>query len=208
MTKRARFAPTDKLDRYYTPRWPVVLLFEYLREHVPDFSSEDIIAEPCAGRGDMVRVFEEFGHSVVAGDIDPATWFPPIDATSPRALEFYDEADWIITNPPYNADSGTATEVIRNLLELGQPLAALVRITWIEPCNDRQDIFSGTFICDEYPVARPSSIGVLPRIQYSSPDAETSSNPATSAWFLWVPRDESDTTLWWWTKDDRDRVRQ
>jgi hypothetical protein len=204
MTKRGRTSSTEKLDRYYTPRWPVVLLLEHLLE-TRHLQAGMKIGEPCAGRGDMVEVFEEYGFQTVAGDIDPESDFPEVDATCPEALEVYEGVDWLITNPPYNASTGTATEVIQNLLGLGKPLAALLRITWIEPCSQREQLFDDTPEDKSYPDTSPDFIGVWPRIQYNAPDRKTSSNPATSAWFIWVPNIDEETNLWWWTKGDHGR---
>jgi hypothetical protein len=74
-------------DFYPTPRAAVEPLVPYLRR-IRSF------AEPCAGDGDLVRHLESFGlHCAYAGDIRTGH-----DAL---ALDRYDGADAIITNPPY-----------------------------------------------------------------------------------------------------------
>src|SRR3954454_12214031 len=77
-------------DFYPTPRAAVEPLVPYLRR-IRSF------AEPCAGDGDLVRHLESFGlHCAYAGDIRTGH-----DAL---ALDRYDGADAIITNPPYTRE--------------------------------------------------------------------------------------------------------
>lgn len=89
MGKRSAFERRPG-DFYPTPRAAVEPLVPYLRR-IRSF------AEPCAGDGDLVRHLESFGlHCAYAGDIRTGH-----DAF---ALDRYDGADAIITNPPYTRD--------------------------------------------------------------------------------------------------------
>ncbi|WP_247401225.1 hypothetical protein [Bradyrhizobium sp. 76] len=89
MGKRSNFERRPA-DFYPTPRAAVEPLIPYLRR-IRSF------AEPCAGDGDLVRHLESLGlHCAYAGDIRTGH-----DAL---ALDRYDGADAIITNPPYTRD--------------------------------------------------------------------------------------------------------
>lgn len=89
MGKRSNFERRPA-DFYPTPRAAVEPLIPYLRR-IRSF------AEPCAGDGDLVRHLESLGlHCTYAGDIRTGH-----DAL---ALDRYDGAEAIITNPPYTRD--------------------------------------------------------------------------------------------------------
>jgi hypothetical protein len=87
MGKRSNFARRER-DFYPTPRPAVVPLIPFLRG-VRSF------AEPCCGKGDLVRHLESFGLACVyAGDIS--------NGQNALAVVFYGGADAIITNPPHS----------------------------------------------------------------------------------------------------------
>jgi len=196
MTKHARITDADKLDRYYTPTWATLLLLERL-DQLDEWSSDATVAEPCAGQGHIVAPLRKHGHDVIAGDIDPESSYPQVDALSDRARGRYASADWVITNPPYSAATGSATDVIESMMRLGKPMAVLLRITWLEPCSARAGLLSD-------PVMSPDEITVLPRVHYEGP-AGGKGNPATSCWVLWLGC-EGPCEMRWLTTEDRDRI--
>lgn len=111
-------------DRYWTQPW----LTEALRDMV---ELPDRIWEPAAGRGDIAKVLNAFGHIVLASDVDMSeyavaevenaltgdfltTTAPPLmlsegNLVLPQA---------IITNPPYNQPRGIAEQFVRHAVEL------------------------------------------------------------------------------------------
>lgn len=116
----------EKFDKYYTPPWPVRLLLDVWGAVEPG----DVVAEPCCGRGDICDVVETYGCETIAGDIkpDPSARIPKaqdrisrdvieVDATLPKAGRFYDDADVVITNPPYFAETATAGQVLESIVD-------------------------------------------------------------------------------------------
>jgi hypothetical protein len=101
-------------DRYWTHPWLVSALLELVDIPGP-------IWEPAAGRGDMVRALQDFGHEVIASDLDLSefdtgmcSWFGPVsflEASCPQARA-------IVTNPPYDQPKGIADKFVRHALDL------------------------------------------------------------------------------------------
>jgi hypothetical protein len=91
MGKRSNFERREA-DFYPTPRAAVVPLIPHLRG-----SGIRTFAEPCAGDGALVRHLESFGlRCVYSGDIR--------NGQDALALDDYNAADVIITNPPWSRD--------------------------------------------------------------------------------------------------------
>lgn len=197
MSRYGRISDADKLDRYYTPRWATDLL---LNEWAP-LDDAQTIGEPCAGIGHIVEPLEERGYRCIASDIDPESPYEQVDATSKEALARYAGVDCIVTNPPYSCDTGTAFEVLENLVKLEVPIAMLLRLNFLEPPKrgDRKACYQG------YPdELRPVNVVVLPRVNYHN---SGDSNPATSCWMTWRPDSRTAqlgmaTTLEWKTIED------
>lgn len=164
----------DKRDRYFTPRWPTLALLDYLGDRL-----SGLIWEPCAGHGHIVEVLREVGHEVWASDITP---HPSLDDQHDfmrtDAHEGYvDYVDWIVTNPPYTTDECTATEIVRHALELATVgVAMLLRLSWLEPCDDRVDLLM---------TDPPTDYVILPRVNYIG---APSGNNQTSVWCVWDRR--------------------
>jgi len=189
MRRFGRIDADTKLDRYYSPKPPIRWLVDRL-------SDVETIAEPCAGRGDMIEVFEADGYSTISGDLDPESPYPTIDATSTFALEWYRDADAIATNPPYSAEAGSAFDVLSNLIRLDVPIWLLTRLSFLEPPKyaDRRQCFT-----DDAGVLRPDQVHVLTRIHYEGPALdEKRSNTQTSCWIGWN-LDETRKTVVDWT---------
>lgn len=178
MTEHGRTEKKTDLERYYTPKWVTKSFLEYISLSSPYSSLSDVdkIAEPCAGQGWIVDVLEDEGFEVIAGDVDPESPYDYVDATDKQQItEAYSDCDLILTNPPYNADTGTASEVIEVLLTLDIPLIALLRITYLEPCDDRPHLLKGL-----------DRVVTYPRFDFHCVDKEDSNgNPATSCWMMW-----------------------
>lgn len=177
-----------RYDKYYTPEWPVRLLLDQWESVTP----ADTIAEPCCGRGDVAMTGVKAGYEDwILGDLRPDDnidrWWPAlqVDATLPCARQHYLDSGCsaVITNPPYSAETGTAGEVLEAIVGWGLPTAALLRISWLEPCQDRvwAWLSGGTL--------RPSQVMILPRVEYTWPEGadKEDGNPATSVWVIWEP---------------------
>lgn len=96
-------------DFYPTPPEVTVALMDFL-----NLPSNTIIWEPAAGEGDMAGVLMTFCDEVYATDIIDGTDF---------LQSSIDDADWIITNPPFSR----AEEFIRRAAQLGKPFAMLLK---------------------------------------------------------------------------------
>lgn len=92
MGKRSSFERRER-DAYDTPLAAVLPLLPHLAEATK-------FVEPCAGRGDLTRHLESFGHNCVdAWDIEPGeAWIRTADATEARPSHPFEV---FITNPPW-----------------------------------------------------------------------------------------------------------
>ncbi len=96
MGKRSDFERIPR-DFYPTPEAAVAPLISHLK-------FGDSFMEPCAGNGALVRHLENHGMSCKAAwDIDPrASWIQKRDALDDHGWPYTEEADYIITNPPWS----------------------------------------------------------------------------------------------------------
>jgi len=171
-----------KLDKFYSPQWAIRLLIDWWDAHGV-LDDENVVMEPCCGGGAICEAVHERGLAVDASDIVPdknaverwnaskrdarrfCEWFPHLDNAR------------IITNPPYSAETGTAGDVLSAIVPSRLPTAALVRLPFLEACNDRANLLCGKF--------SPSEVHILPRVQYDGPDGGDDDNPMTSVWVCW-----------------------
>jgi hypothetical protein len=189
--------PRDPLDRYYTPPWATRLLLERLRDHHGYNLATQTIGEPFAGAGHMVRELERVGARVIASDIDPGSPFETVNFLSTDAYSRYHGVDWLITNPPYNAEESdtTAVRCIRHALRLSCSVAMLLRLSFQEPCADREHLITS---------CPPDWMGTLPRVHYKGPGGGTQNNQ-TSVWGIW-DKLSGEAKMHWWTRADKERV--
>ena len=157
------------LDAYYTPPELTRALLSRLGAIYPM-----TVAEPCAGQGWIARELLREGHDVITGDVadHPKLDHPGLDFLHPRAVRAYQEADAVITNPPFSA----ASEITRQALTITPRVAMLLRLTFLEPCLDRVDLLQS--------LAR---VIVLPRVSFITPGypGKAGTDSTTCAWFLW-----------------------
>ena len=165
----------DALDAYYTPSWCTRALIDYLGPRL-----RGVVWEPCAGNGaivDVLRAHAEFVHTVLASDIAPRR----DDISQANFLDcehgFFGTlapiVDTICTNPPYSTDTGTATDCVEKAIQLAPNVAMLLRIGWLEPCEDR---------CELLTKRPPTDIIILPRVNYIG---APKGNNQTSVWVIW-----------------------
>lgn len=176
IAKAARKAARNELDFYSTPAKATQVILPYIK-------AGSRILEPCCGNGSIARVLDAHGCEVITGDIDPrhkpdyewdftdeALELPADPGLAERAqgsLAF----DWVVTNPPYS----DATPFVRRALATGARVALLLRITWLDPADERRDIFKKN---------PPSGVIILRRFSFTG----SGNDFATVAWVLWGVR--------------------
>nr|WP_303182497.1 sugar-phospahte nucleotidyltransferase [Lachnoclostridium phocaeense] len=112
----------QKQDEYWTPRYAVVPIIDYLK---PDsriwcpFDSE---------KSQYVNTFVDHGFHVVYGHIDDGHDF---------FTEKVPDCDYIISNPPYSLK----LPVFKRLYEIGKPFAMLINFQGLFDSNERFDLF-------------------------------------------------------------------
>lgn len=167
-----------KYDFYPTPTAATKVLIAY-----HGFFGKCVVFEPCHGDGAITDVLRAAGATVITSDIDPARSVDLIrDA---RFFSFRDDLDpklellaatkakAVVTNPPFNQAIG----IVSNFVYQGVPCAFLLRLSFLEPTEDR-----GDWLRDN----PPAGLIVIPRISFTG-DGKTDS--VTCAWMLWnVPR--------------------
>lgn len=132
------------------------------------------ILEPCAGAG---HIAAELPGTVYRNDLvgaRPARRLQGrtarLDATMPEAWALFPAVDWVITNPPFSA---AARILPLAYAHARQGVAFMLRLTFLEPCEDR-----GAWLA-EHPL---TGMIVLPRFSF---DGSGSTDSVTTAWMIW-----------------------
>lgn len=166
-----------KFDFYETPAWLTLLALT----HIP-FSGT--IGEPCAGHSAIASIMKAAGFNVWLNDIDlakPADYHG--DATKAGHWETLPDTDWIISNPPYGK---LATPIVQNAYHHARKgIAMVLRLNWLEVCDDRVDFLK------KYP---PTTIINVPRFCYTR-----------SAKGKWAT-DQCPTNLYCWDKSNTSKL--
>lgn len=164
MSKRRR------LDQYFTPRHAVEGLLDI------DFGLKkgDTILEPCAGEGAISNEFKERGFKVYTNDYDIQFGTDyNVDACTLLNWDRLPVTDWVVTNPPFL----NAKIIIQHSLgHARKGVVALLRLSFIEPCNNRVDFLE---------LNPPSMMYVTPRISFTG---NNKTDSVTTAWFIWLDR--------------------
>ena len=187
----------DPLDRYYTPESATQALLDYMGPRI-----YGVVWEPCCGQDWIGRVVRKHPgvERVILTDVDPdSAREEEFDFLSSEAV--FDFQDWIVTNPPYviphwRNGTATASDFVREALAYQKDraqasamtpcgVAMLLRLSWLEPCKEREDIFR------EHP---PTDVLILPRVHYINAPG---SNNMTSAWVIWDPTRQGQQTVRW-----------
>lgn len=140
------------------------------------------ILDPCAGHGAILGVLEELldchgiSNEPNPKELCPMYFFDATVKESWERLAFNHRLDWIVTNPPY--DKNRILPIMQHSMNYCQKgLAALVRLSWLEPCRDRAEFLQSNSDRLRY------LIPVSPRPRFR---ADTSgSDNVTSCWLVW-----------------------
>jgi hypothetical protein len=181
-----RSEPHDSLDFFPTPPWATRAFCYYLSKQVPEIGSHTVW-EPACGEGHMARPLAEYFGNVIASDVHPYGHGTVLDFLFPSAVE---EADWIITNPPFRLGKEFALTAL-DRARVG--VALLVRTAFLEG-GDR----FATLFAVHRPVAILQYCERVPMVKGRyDPNAST----ATSyCWVMWrrpTPT-PNDRTLFFW----------
>lgn len=170
----ARTALYRRLDYFPTPPWAARAGAELIRSLDPDART---VWEPACGEGHMAAPLAEsfdvfasdihpFGFGDVANFLDDREFAPPSHA---------DAADWIVTNPPFNA---AARFLAVGLRTARRGVALLLRLSFLEGAA-RYPLFYGAAplsVCAVFAERVPMTLGRW--------DPKAASATAY-AWFLW-----------------------
>lgn len=166
-------------DRYWSEPWLTQVLLRHL-----DVGSS-VVWEPCAGRGDMVKVLQDNGIQVIASDID----MHEFDAGEcpAKQVDFFstDAIDWarglgykaIITNPPYDK----AEECLRYALSSEAEIVAMLLRSEFNQAGGRAELFSDP----KYMFAFEIVLTTRPRWDWWFRDKPISSPRHGFSWFAW-----------------------
>lgn len=162
-------------DFYVTPRWMTrALLARYpIPEHL---GSRGRVLEPCVGNGAILRLLSP-ELDVVTNDLVPRAPVLPDFLEDARLAPTWDLFEGkgpiavVITNPPFDA----SLDIVRHAVERATcGVAMLLRISWLEPTDDRSEFLAA------HPPTRQI---VLPRWKFRGAG---SGDFVTCCWFLWA----------------------
>lgn len=165
-------------DFYATPAWMVRALLR--RFPIPE-NLPGCLVEPCVGDGSLLRCLPS-SLGIVTNDIVARPPMVPeflLDARERRtweALSAIGPIAIVLTNPPFSQ----AFEIVQWALEFATcGVVMLLRISWIEPTEDRGDWLAAN---------PPTRQIVLPRWNFRGrPDVkEGGGDMVPTAWFLWA----------------------
>lgn len=126
------------------------------------------VLDCCSGSGEVSVILKgaPLITKVITNDLNPGLETDhKINAAKKHQWEQLPRPGWVVTKPPF-VDAG---RIIPAALEHSlHGVAALLRLSFLEPTYDRQDFLS------RHP---PSKLIVLPRIELS--------DSITSAWMIW-----------------------
>lgn len=139
-----RVEPDDSLDFFPTPPWATRALIEHVFVHLErrNHCQFQVCWEPACGEGHMAEPLGEYFREVVASDIkDYGYGDHTVDFLTCEQLARKYDADWIITNPPFN---DSAEFVLKALRLAGTGVAMFVRLSWLESVKRYNMIFRDT----------------------------------------------------------------
>ena len=180
-----RVEPPDSLDYFPTPPWATRALCKHvLPGHLKDYS----VWEPACGEGHMAATLAEYFAVVYATDIFeyktnggkcPPFWYRDLDFLSDEVDDWRKRsgaADWIVTNPPFNA----ALDFTLLALERARiGVAIFARIQFLESIPRYERLFK----------KRPPSIlaPFVERVPLTKGCWDPVASTATNyCWYVWI----------------------
>lgn len=181
-----RSEPHDSLDDFPTPPWATRALMEYV---IPDCGVGSLVWEPACNRGYMSRALGEYFGAIHESDIhDYGIGAYTHDFLFPTASAsfWFDEVEWIITNPPFRL-AEQFIEQARGLATEG--VAMIVRSAFLEGVGRYERLFSKN---------PPSIIAQFTeRVPMVKGRYDPKASTATSyAWLVWLAGDNETTFMW------------
>lgn len=133
------------------------------------------ILECCDGAGAISSVLaaEEGISRIITNDLYPTREGKDfyLDATAPASWRSFPAVEWVVTNPPF----ALAPRIIPHALNHASVgIAMLLRLTYLEPCENRAGWLERN---------PPSNLIVLPRISFTM---DGSTDNVTAAWMVWL----------------------
>jgi hypothetical protein len=198
----------DSLDDFPTPPWATRALFKHVI--LPNLGLVGALRlkalrawEPCANRGFMYVVLNEYFAKVAASDIhDYGMGYVQHDFLMPYIPEPIETTgvSWIVTNPPFRLGEQIIQRA-RNIASNG--VAVLVRSAFLEGVDRYNTLFS---ISPPTLVAQFSERvimhkGVLrdPNIEYLDPVSGKMKRPSTATsytWLVWMAGRDPQPMIW------------
>jgi hypothetical protein len=135
----SRREPDDSLDFFPTPPWATRALMEKVLPRLGEEVSE--VWEPACGEGHMSQVLEHYA-STFSSDIHRYGFGAKIDFLHEDAIKkfpHYFGPEWIITNPPFGAQSIPFVLKAIALARVG--VAMFFRAQFLEGCERYRKIF-------------------------------------------------------------------
>ncbi|YBV97546.1 SAM-dependent methyltransferase [Phyllobacteriaceae bacterium JZ32] len=137
--KARRHEPANSLDYFPTPPWATRAFAEHVMPVIMPLPDRFACSayDPACGEGHMSGVLEEYFGQTHASDV--------FDYGQPVVADFLDrsavlpDADWIVSNPPFNLGA----EFIRRALECARVgIAMLVRTQFLEGQDRHRSLFT------------------------------------------------------------------
>lgn len=170
-----------ELEFYPTPSW---MTHHLMREGLArtlqdDYTEPPVLLEPCVGEGHIIRAVEQYVPDARWATNDLNKHFTADTHLDAGSDAFWGEPglersrpDWVISNPPFSQ----AVHIIPRAYEAAKVgIAMLLRITWLEPCDDRK-----VWLASHPPTWQL----VMERWRFDR--ASKSQDSATACWFVWV----------------------
>ena len=157
--------PRRKNDFYETPP----AFTRILLSDIKDYIGINIL-ECCNGDGAISDILKKKGYNVATNDIDKRA-DTDYDATKDALWTRYSgNVSWVISNPPFKS----APTIVKKAYHTARDgIAMLLRLTFLEPCQNRGDFLS----------QHPPNLIVLPRHSFTGDGGVDS---VTCAWFYWI----------------------
>lgn len=180
-----RSEPHDSLDFFPTPPWATRAFVKHVALPVlgarPD--RDHLIWEPACGEGHMAEPLSETFDLTVASDIHPYGYGRVADFLAEDETD--KAADWVFTNPPFNAAVAFARKALAITVE---GCALLVRTQWLHT-EERYELF-----CDHPPHLIAYSVE---RIPMHKGRWEPKGSTATDyCWVCWKHRADPRAPFW------------